>query len=127
MIIDIHTHTFPYKIAARAIEHMEEDIVRGQGFEVKCARIPTFQGLSDSTKSAGIDLSVVCPVATNVTQPEKINELSVKANEKMDETKVFNFGAIHPDCENYKEIIDDIASMELKAIKLHPGLSTCIF
>lgn len=58
MIIDIHTHTFPYKIAARAIEHMEEDIVRGQGFEVKCARIPTFQGLSDSTKSAGIDLSV---------------------------------------------------------------------
>ena len=49
MIIDIHTHTFPYKIAARAIEHMEEDIVRGQGFEVKCARIPTFQGLSDST------------------------------------------------------------------------------
>lgn len=127
MIIDIHTHTFPYKIAARAIEHMEEDIVRGQGFEVKCARIPTFQGLSDSTKSAGIDLSVVCPVATNVTQPEKINELSVKANEKMDETKVFNFGAIHPDCENYKEIIDDIASMELKAIKLHPDYQHVFF
>lgn len=127
MIIDIHTHTFPYKIAARAIEHMEEDIVRGQGFEVKCARIPTFQGLSDSTKSAGIDLSVVCPVATNVTQPEKINELSVKANEKMDETKVFNFGAIHPDCENYKEIIDDIVAMELKAIKLHPDYQNTSF
>lgn len=43
MIIDIHTHTFPYKIAARAIEHMEEDIVRGQGFEVKCARILRFR------------------------------------------------------------------------------------
>ena len=86
MIIDIHTHTFPYKIAARAIEHMEEDIVRGQGFEVKCARIPTFQGLSDSTKSAGIDLSVVCPVATNIRQPEKINRLSVELNEKREET-----------------------------------------
>ena len=70
---------------------------------------------------------MVCPVATNVTQPEKINELSVKANEKMDETKVFNFGAIHPDCENYKEIIDDIASMELKAIKLHPDYQHVFF
>ena len=66
-------------------------------------------------------------MATNVTQPEKINELSVKANEKMDETKVFNFGAIHPDCENYKEIIDDIASMELKAIKLHPDYQHVFF
>ena len=70
---------------------------------------------------------LICPVATNVTQPEKINELSVKANEKMDETKVFNFGAIHPDCENYKEIIDDIASMELKAIKLHPDYQHVFF
>ena len=34
MIIDIHTHTFQYKIAARAIELKEEDIVSGQGFEV---------------------------------------------------------------------------------------------
>lgn len=120
MIIDIHTHTFPDKIADSAIAHMEKDIVKGQGFEVKCARIPTLEGLSDSTKKAGIDLSVVCPVATNTRQPEKINRLSAELNESMDETKVFHFGAVHPDCENYKEIIDDIVAMELKGIKLHP-------
>ena len=40
---------------------------------------------------------------------------------------MFNFGAIHPDCENYKEIIDDIASMELKAIKLHPDYQHVFF
>ena len=127
MIIDIHTHTFPEKVAKSAIEHMEEDIVKGQGFEVKCARIPTFQGLSDSTKRAGIDLSVVCPVATNIKQPQKINRLSVQLNEKMDETGIFNFGAIHPDCENYKELIDDIVAMELKCIKLHPDYQKTFF
>lgn len=127
MIIDIHTHTFPEKIAESAIEHMEKDIVKGQGFEVKCARIPTFQGLSDSTKNATMDLSVVCPVATNVRQPEKINRLAAELNEKMDETGVFSFGAIHPECENYKEIIDDIVAMDLRGIKLHPDYQKMFF
>ncbi len=127
MIIDIHTHTFPEKIAESAIAHMEKDIVKGQGVEVKCARIPTYQGLSDSTKNAGMDLSVVCPVATNVNQPEKINRLSAKLNEKMDESRIFNFGAIHPDCENYKEIINDIVAMELKGIKIHPDYQHTFF
>lgn len=120
MIIDIHTHTFPDAIAYKTIASMEEDIVRGQGIHVKCARIPTVKGLEDSTKKADIDLSVVCPVATNIRQPEKINRLSVEFNEKREETRLFNFGAIHPDCENYKQIIDEIVAMDLKAIKIHP-------
>lgn len=65
-------------------------------------------------------MSVVCPVATNIRQPEKINRLSVELNEKREETRLFNFGAIHPDCENYKQIIDEIVAMDLKAIKIHP-------
>ena len=127
MIIDIHTHTFPDKIADSAIEHMEKDIVKGQGFEVKCARIPTYEGLSDSTKNAGIDLSVVCPVATNAGQPEKINRLSVRLNERMSDTKVFYLGAIHPECVNYKALIDDVAAMELRAVKIHPDYQKTFF
>ena len=110
MIIDIHTHTFPDAIAYKTIASMEEDIVRGQGIHVKSARIPTVKGLEDSTKKADIDLSVVCPVATNIRQPEKINRLSVELNEKREETRLFNFGAIHPDCENYKQIIDEYSN-----------------
>lgn len=127
MIIDIHTHTFPEKIAEGAISQMEKAIVNAQEFEVKCARIPTFEGLSDSTKKAGMNLSVVCPVATNVRQPEKINRLAAELNEKMDETRVCSFGAIHPDCENYKEIIDDIVAMDLRGIKLHPDYQNTFF
>ncbi len=127
MIIDIHTHTFPEKIADMAIAKMEQDIVKGQGYEVKCARIPTLQGLIDSTKKAGIDLSVICPVATNVNQPEKINLLATKINENMNRDNVFSFGAMHPDCENYKELIDDIKAMDLKGIKLHPDYQQTFF
>lgn len=127
MIIDIHTHTFPEKIADSAIAQMEKAIIDSQGFEAKSSRVPTFEGLSDSTKRAGMDLSVVCPVATNVKQPEKINRLAAELNEKMDETRVFSFGAIHPDCENYKEIIDEIVAMDLRGIKLHPDYQNTYF
>lgn len=127
MIIDIHTHTFPEKIADSAIAQMEKAIVESQGFEVKSARVATFEGLSDSTKKAGMDLSVVCPVATNVRQPQKLNRLAAELNEKMNETRVFSFGAIHPDCENYKEIIDEIVAMDLRGIKLHPDYQNTFF
>ena len=127
MIIDIHTHTFPDKIADKTIAGMEKEILKGQGFAVKHERVATVLGLIDSTLSAGIDLSVVCPVATNIAQPEKINKMSAKYNEKSQDTKIFFFGAIHPDCENCKEIIDDIVAMDLKAIKLHPDYQKTYF
>ena len=127
MIIDIHTHTFPDKIADKTIAGMEKEILKGQGFAVKHERVATVLGLFDSTVSAGIDLSVVCPVATNIAQPEKINKMSAKYNEKSQDTKIFFFGAIHPDCENCKEIIDDIVAMDLKAIKLHPDYQKTYF
>lgn len=127
MIIDIHAHTFPEAIADKTIANMEKEILKGQKMVVKHERIPTLQGLIESTYNAGIDLSVVCPVATNTRQPEKINRLSVEYNEKMSENKIFYFGAIHPDCENYKEIIDDIVAMDLKAIKIHPDYQNTFF
>jgi hypothetical protein len=120
MIIDIHTHTFPDALAEGAIASMENDILESQGFQVKAARSGTFDDLCSSTKRAGIDLSVVCPVATNTRQPEKINRISVERNKEAERTHIFSLGAIHPDCENYKEILDEIVAMDLKGIKIHP-------
>ena len=120
MIIDVHTHTFPDHIAPIAIPSMENDILVSQGFEVKAPGTGTFDDLSESSIEAGIDLSIVLPVATNIRQPEKINRLSVERNQLAQKTHIFSIGAIHPDCENYKEIIDEIVAMDLKGIKLHP-------
>ena len=59
MVIDIHTHTFPDKIASAAIDKLSA-----------AGHIPYFSngtvsGLKTSMKKAGIDYSVVLPVATN--------------------------------------------------------------
>lgn len=127
MIIDIHTHTFPDKIAARTIAMMEQEIIDAQGIVVRAESEGTYDALSKSSIEAGIDISMVAPVATKPMQAEKINSLSGIANEKYSETRVFYMGAIHPDCENYKEIIDEIAAMDLKAIKIHPDYQKTFF
>ena len=127
MIIDTHSHTFPDKIAEGAIRKMEQDIVDSQGFSVHAARTGTVQDLSEAAIDAGIDISIVCPVATNIKQPEKINRLSVELNKNTEKHHLFSLGAIHPDCENYKQILDEIDAMDLKGIKIHPDYQNVDF
>lgn len=127
MIIDTHTHTFPDNIAFGALRKMEQDIVDSQGFVVKAARTGTAQDLSQASIDAGIDISLICPVATNVRQPGKINRLSVELNKDVEKHHLFSLGAIHPDCENYKEILDEIVAMDFKGIKIHPDYQNVDF
>ena len=114
MIIDFHTHTFPDKIAAAAIEKLS-----------KLSHTPPFSdgtagGLSASAKAAGIDISVILPVATNTKQVPSINNFAAKTNETTDSTGLLSFGCIHPDYPEWKEELSRIASLGLKGIKLHP-------
>ena len=127
MIIDIHTHTFPDEIAHGAISLMERSIYNAQGIEVKAPGRGTFDSLSESTVRNKIDFSTVAPVATKPDQARKINRLSAKINEKYMESHVFYLGAIHPDCDDFKEIIDDISAMDLKIIKIHPDYQQTFF
>ena len=120
MIIDTHTHTFPDKIATRALAGMEKSIVDNHGWDVKIKVAGTRDALSESTKKNGVDISVVVPVATKPEQSVSINEFAAHTNEKTKETGVFSLGAIHPDNEDYKDILDDIKKKGLKGIKVHP-------
>lgn len=120
MIIDMHTHTFPDKIAGAALANMEKAIVDNRGYEVKIKTAGTLEALSESTKKSGIDLSIVVPVATKPEQSANINKFAQMTNERTDETGVFSFGAIHPNNTDYKAILDEVKAMELKGIKLHP-------
>ena len=114
MIIDFHTHTFPDKIAAAAIEKLSK-LSHTRPFSDGTAA-----GLSASAKAAGIDLSVILPVATNTKQVPSINGYAAKANETTDTTGLFSFGCMHPDYPEWKEELSRIASLGLKGIKLHP-------
>ena len=114
MIIDIHTHTFPDKIAARAVEHLS-----------RTAHIHPFTGatnaeLSRSMAGAGISRSVVLPVATSEAQVIKLNDAAARVNETTEETGILSFGCMHPDFEGYHDELARIRELGLKGIKLHP-------
>mgnify|MGYP002800325158 FL=1 len=76
MIIDMHTHVYPEKIAKRAVEKLS-----------KAADIPAQSngmksGLQESMKRAGVDYSLLLPVATSVKQVDKMNENQLTALRK---------------------------------------------
>ncbi len=70
-------------------------------------------------KAAGIDLSVIVPVATNPTQVMHINENAARLNEKY-EGELLSFGAIHPDSPDVTLELKRAVSWGLKGIKIHP-------
>lgn len=129
MIIDFHTHTFPDKVAAAAIPMMEQEIAGNNDYEspMKAKLSGTAAQLEQSGKEYGIDLSVVLPVATSPKQSESINLFAARANEQTRQTGLMSFGAIHPDNENYREILRGLKSRGIKGIKLHPDYQKVMF
>jgi hypothetical protein len=114
MIIDFHTHTFPEKIAERTLKKLalsSRNRAHTQG---------TTQALKESMRQAGINYSVIMPVATKPEQCATINRVAAEINETTSETGLLSFGAIHPDNENYRQIIRDLSTHGFCGIKLHP-------
>ncbi len=111
MIIDIHTHTFPDRLAPKAILKLS------QTSHTKPFTDGTNDGLIQSMKEAGIDFSVLMPVATTPNQVIIINDTAAVNNGK---NGLLSFGGIHPDYEDYERELERVASLGLKGIKIHP-------
>lgn len=114
MIIDFHTHTFPEQIAKRAIAKLSDSA------HIKSYSGGTLEDLKRSMKAAGIDYAVLLPVVTKPAQEKDINCLAIETNDRFPDTGILSFGGIHPDNENYREIIKDLAAHGIPGIKLHP-------
>ena len=116
MIIDFHTHIFPDKIAGRTLDYLS-DIFGASPFADG-----THTGLCDSMKKAGVDVSVSLPAVTKVSQVESINRFA----SAFTEGAVISFGGIHPECENYKEILKEIKNLGLKESNFIRIIRICI-
>src|SRR5699024_1131618 len=82
MVIDIHTHTFPDKLAATTIPKLE-------GMSHTRAYVDgTVSGLRASMARAGVDASLVLPVATNPRQVVHVNDSSAQINDLGPQTGV---------------------------------------
>lgn len=114
MIIDIHTHTFPDAIAAKAVDRLKHNSHTQPFLDGTAA------SLSASAKAAGIDLAVIQPVATSPKQVEGINDNALALNRTSDVTYLYSFGGMHPAFEEPERELTRIAEAGLKGIKLHP-------
>ena len=82
MILDFHTHTFPDAIAQSAVDKLKRNshtLPFSDG---------TVNGLRASMARAGIDASLVLPVATSARQVPHVNDASIRMNEQAGETGV---------------------------------------
>lgn len=113
MVIDFHTHIYPEKIAARTIEAL---LSSADG--VKAFTNGTIGGLLESMKKAGVDKSVILPVATRKGQFDTINQFAESINNTYD--NLISFGGIHPDDDDIKGKLADLKRRGFKGIKIHP-------
>ncbi len=111
MIIDFHTHTFPDRIATAAIDKLQH------ASHSKAFTDGTKSGLQASMSRAGIDHSVVLPVATNPLKVSAMNDISCQLTGQKGLTY---FGCIHPDMAGAGAELTRIAGKGLKGIKIHP-------
>jgi predicted TIM-barrel fold metal-dependent hydrolase len=111
-IVDIHTHTFPPSVAAKAISKLEgtsSTKAIGSGLE---------DDLLVSMQESGVDISVVAPVATS-PNCHSINLKSIASREKNGESLCF-LGALHPNTPNIREEIAFLKENGFNGVKLHP-------
>lgn len=113
MIIDFHGHTFPEFLVPKVIPKLEA------GAHMHAYADGTLGGMLASMEVAGIDMSVVLPVATTVSQVQTCNRCAIEINEEY-VGRLISFGAMHPDYEDYKKELLRIKNMGIKGIKLHP-------
>jgi predicted TIM-barrel fold metal-dependent hydrolase len=126
MIIDFHTHCFPDKIAASAIETLVNKA------NIKSYLNGTASDLKDSMREAGIDISIVHNIVVKPHQTEKTNgfaqELLDEYNNSLDADKgkidfvprLLPFASIHPDDDGWKAELNRIKAAGFKGVKLHP-------
>ena len=118
-MIDIHTHTFPDKIASRAIDSLKSKS------HTAAFTDGTVSGLMNSMHESGITCSVIQPVATNPNQVIHINDSSININERFKSSGIISFGAMHPEFEDYDSELRRISESGIKGIKLHPVYQNC--
>ena len=113
MVIDFHTHVYPDKIAERTI-----NALLNSAPDVKIFTKGTIDALIESMNKAGIDKSVILPVATRKGQFDTINNFAYNINQKY--SQLVSFGGIHPDDENPEQKLRFLKSKGFKGIKIHP-------
>ena len=110
MIIDIHTHIYPERTAARTLDAVQDRA------GIRAYTDGTLAGLRSSMHEAGIDVAVVSSIAT---QPKQVGTMNQWLRE-ICRPPVHRFAAMHPDLPVTSDLVDTVKAQGFKGFKMHP-------
>lgn len=113
MVIDVHAHIFPDKIAEKATTGIEKF------YDLAMSSVGTVDNLLFEGEKAGIDKFVVHSVATTPRQVESINGFIKETVSKYPE-KFIGFATMHPDYDSVQKELERAIADGLKGVKIHP-------
>jgi predicted TIM-barrel fold metal-dependent hydrolase len=111
VIVDVHTHAFPDRIAERAMATLE-----GEVEDVTAVLDGRLSSLLESMDRAGIDVSVLASIATKPSQFPSILDWS----KEIRSPRIVPFPSIHPEDAAALERVHAVADAGFAGIKLHP-------
>ena len=114
-ILDAHCHIYPDKIAQKAAD------ATGKFYQKTSCMDGTVGTLIDAGKDAGISHFLVQSVATTPHQVSSINRF-ISDNVKNSNGTMTGFGTMHPESNDMVRDIEELLSLGLTGIKLHPDI-----
>ena len=116
-ITDCHCHVYPDAIASKAVG----SIASFYDFEATDDMLKrgTVADMTEREHKAGVGHQVIFSVATAPHQVSSINHFIARDVENSGGT-LTGLGTIHPDSPDLKADIDEIISLGLKGVKIHP-------
>lgn len=113
MIIDIHAHIFPDRLAETAVGGI------GKFYDRTLSCDGTAETLAAIGKKSGITKFAVHSAATTAHQVKRINDFLISAAEEYSD-EFIGFMTLHPDFKDIQTEIDRGIAAGVKGIKLHP-------
>lgn len=111
-IVDVHTHIYPDKIAAKAVEGV------GNFYSIQMSEKGTVSGLFEAQRNSDITHNIVHSVALKPDQVISINDFIVEQSRT--HSNLIGFATMHQDFEDVAAEVERCIASGLKGFKLHP-------
>lgn len=111
MIVDSHTHCFPDHVADKAMAALHA------AYRAVPVAVPTVSGLLAHMQEAGVDRSIIAPIATKPSQVGPINDWIISLR---DDERLIPFGALHPRHPDLACEVTRLVEAGIRGVKLQP-------
>ena len=111
-IADVHAHVFPEKLAVKAAG----SIGAFYGTEMYCEA--SMEKLLEEEGKAGVSRYVISSSAVTPKQVSHILEFLSQA--RLGHPECIAFGSIYPGMDGFEDVLDELQSLGLRGLKIHP-------